>query len=64
MNLTTLSLACRSGVPVLLSLGFLAASAFAEADRSYVKTADGKKPAPIVAVDNVCAWPNLTVLGE
>ncbi len=35
-----------------------------EADRKYVQSAEGKRPEPIVAVDNVCAWPNLTVLGD
>lgn len=30
----------------------------------YVKTKEGHKPKPIVAVDNVCAWPNLTVLPD
>ncbi len=29
-----------------------------------MKTAAGNKPNPIVAVDNVCAWPNLTLLGD
>ena len=30
----------------------------------YAKTHDGKRPTPIVAVDNVTAWPNLTVLPD
>jgi hypothetical protein len=30
----------------------------------YVKTAAGKKLTPVVAVDNVTAWPNLTVLPD
>jgi len=30
----------------------------------YVRAKDGQTPKPIVAVDNVCAWPNLTVLRD
>lgn len=30
----------------------------------YIKTPDGKPPRPLVAVDNVCAWPNLTLLRD
>ncbi len=30
----------------------------------YVRTSDGRKAEPRVAVDNVCAWPNLTVLPD
>ncbi len=29
-----------------------------------VKTSQGERPQPVVAVDNVCAWPNLTVLRD
>jgi len=60
------SLSCtwRVVVSVLLLRGFLAATAFAQDQRAYVKTPDGKRPEPIVAVDNVCAWPNLTVLRD
>jgi photosystem II stability/assembly factor-like uncharacterized protein len=64
VKLSILLLACRSGVPVLLSLGLLAPSAFAEVGGPYVKTTDGKQPVPILAVDTVCAWPNLTVLSD
>ena len=28
----------------------------------YVRTSNGRFPEPVVAVDNVCAWPNLTQL--
>ena len=31
---------------------------------NYAKTADGEIPKPVVAVKNVCAWPNLTMLGD
>jgi hypothetical protein len=30
----------------------------------YVRNREGEKPRPTVAVDNVCAWPNLTLLGD
>jgi len=42
----------------------LGASAAAQTDRAYVKTRDGQTPKPTIAVDNVCAWPNLTVLRD
>jgi hypothetical protein len=35
-----------------------------ELDRRYVQSAQGDRPTPIVAVDNVCAWPNLTALRD
>jgi hypothetical protein len=51
--------------------GFLAASllptsivAAVEADRRYVRSREGDRVEPIIAVDNVCAWPNLTVLED
>ncbi|NLY00542.1 MAG: exo-alpha-sialidase [Rhodopirellula sp.] len=36
----------------------------AMAAECFVKDRDGAIPRPIVAVENVCAWPNLTVLGD
>lgn len=42
----------------------LATMANAEAQRRYVKDKSGQRSQPVVAVDNVCAWPNLTVLGD
>ena len=36
----------------------------ADEEVRYAKTRDGKRPTPIVAVDNVTAWPNLTVLPD
>lgn len=36
----------------------------AHGERAYVKTVDGQRPKQVVAVDNVCAWPNLTVLAD
>ena len=35
-----------------------------ESDRRYVQNGEGERAKPIVAVDNVCAWPNLTVLRD
>jgi hypothetical protein len=34
------------------------------AEPAYVTDRQGQRPGPIVAVDNVCAWPNLTVLRD
>ena len=42
--------------------GFSASDAAEESVRRYVKNSQGERPEPVVAVDNVCAWPNLTVL--
>ena len=42
----------------------VAAGAGRGADREYVMTETGAKAEAIVAVDNVCAWPNLTVLPD
>jgi hypothetical protein len=44
---------------------FLGGVALGEAGKAnYVVNQAGERPKPIVAVDNVCAWPNLTVLGN
>jgi len=55
-------------LPGVLVLGLLPAAIVAagEADgkRKYVRGGEGEQPKPIVAVDNVCAWPNLTVLRD
>jgi len=49
----------------LLAVPLLAASpGLAQTDRSYVKDSRGKRPQPLVAIDNVCAWPNLTRLRD
>ncbi len=53
-----------AAMTVVMLLGLLAATASAEPERRYVKTKQGERPKPIVAVDNVCAWPNLTVLPD
>lgn len=36
----------------------------AETSLTRVKDREGKVPVPIVAVDNVCAWPNLTLMPD
>ena len=48
------------------ALFLLAAAVFAagEGDREFVQNRKGERPEPIIAVDNVCAWPNLTVLRD
>ena len=51
-------------VALSLSLFPAAIAAAGEPDRSYVMNAESERPKPIVAVDNVCAWPNLTVLRD
>lgn len=49
----------------MLILGLdLLATVSARAEPTYVKTRGGLKPQPAVAIDNVCAWPNLTVLRD
>ena len=57
------SLPCITGTSALGLLSVAAAVA-AEPDRAYVRTSDGGPPRPAVAVDNVCAWPNLTPLPD
>ena len=61
---TTQSRASALTTAVLLSLGLLVTAAPAEPGRRYVETKAGQTAKPIVAADNVCAWPNLTVLGD
>ena len=38
--------------------------AAAESTGKYVTDAQGERLKPVVAVDNVCAWPNLTLLDD
>ena len=46
-------------------LGLCATSLnLAAAERAYVTARDGGRPTPIVAIEGVCAWPNLTVLPD
>jgi len=44
--------------------GVLAITTSIQAERQYVKGKQGKRPRPIVAVDNVCAFPNLKTLPD
>ncbi len=46
------------------TLGLPAVAVSAGPDRHYVKSEQGKRAEPIVAADNVCAWPNLTTLPD
>ena len=57
----------RAGIiaaAVFLSLALLLTVASAESNKRYVRAKQGQQAQPIVAVDNVCAWPNLTVLRD
>lgn len=51
-------------VSIAVVFALLAARGFAASDDPYVQTRQGNVPKPIVAVDNACAWPNLTVLRD
>jgi hypothetical protein len=42
----------------------IAGSVTAAEGKRYVQTKEGQRPKPTIAVDNVCAWPNLTVLND
>lgn len=48
----------------LASLLFLGTAAAEGTERQYVEGRDGKPIEPIIAIDNVCAWPNLTMLDD
>jgi len=60
------SVCIRPCITSTSALGLLSVAAVvaAEPDRAYVRTSDGTPPRPAVAVDNVCAWPNLTPLPD
>lgn len=64
MSLDTHAYARNLPAAVLVVTSLLAAGAQAQPGEKYVKTRAGDRPKPIVAVDNVCAWPNLTVLAD
>lgn len=49
---------------IALLIGSLSGGAPAGEGKRYVQTKQGQRPRPTVAVDNVCAWPNLTVLQD
>jgi len=56
---------CRClGVLLLLSVGFAALFSPAQAAQPRVRTKSGETAKPVIAVDNVCAWPNLTRLND
>jgi len=42
----------------------LGSSAAGAAEPAWVKTGQGERPKPVVAIDGKCAWPNLTVLRD
>jgi hypothetical protein len=48
----------------MLFLLCLAPLGQAHGQRAYVTARDGRRAELVVAVDNVCAWPNLTVLRD
>lgn len=52
------------GAAMLVSMGLLAATVSAGEEIRYVQTRGGKRPTPRAAIDNVCAWPNLTTLPD
>lgn len=52
---------CAMLAPLIAPNGLAAGE---PAQRRYVCTERGEKPQPTVAVDNVCAWPNLTMLRD
>ena len=51
-------------VVVFVVLGLSGEAVLAAPGGGYVETRAGERAAPIVAVRNVCAWPNLTVLRD
>lgn len=62
MTLNRLRLGIAASAAALLTLCLAAAAA--EPGKRYVETKGGQTAMPVVAVDNVCAWPNLTVLDD
>ena len=52
-------------IVISLMIGVAPFTASAEnAKSNYVVDKHGKQPAPVVAIDNVCAWPNLTLMRD
>ncbi|MBM4045661.1 MAG: exo-alpha-sialidase [Planctomycetes bacterium] len=49
---------------MLTLLAWLAAGQAETPEKRYVRTKQGERPKPMMAVDNACAWPNLTVLRD
>jgi hypothetical protein len=64
MNLGNRSCVCSRAAAALVLLGLSVTAAGAEPGKRRATTKEGKTPEPFVAVDNVCAWPNLTLLRD
>ena len=71
MNGPTITTSCRSdrtlGRTACVMLAWLvlhAAPVAGQTEPVCVQTSQGERPKPVVAIDNVCAWPNLTVLRD
>ena len=64
MNLRTVLRLAALTTAMFVLPGWPATGTSAEPGARYVKTNQGQRARPIVAVDNVCAWPNLTVLPD
>ena len=56
--------AISAGAAVVAGQWFEPTAAAVESSKRYVTNAEGKRLRPLVVVDNVCAWPNLTVLDD
>lgn len=54
----------RGAMALLAVVVLHAAPSIGAAEQPWVKTSQGERAGPLVAVDNVCAWPNLTVLRD
>jgi photosystem II stability/assembly factor-like uncharacterized protein len=65
-NSNTLKRIEKTWLGGVLTLGLMSAVTIDVdgAERTYVQNTAGEQPKPIVAVDNVCAWPNLTLLRD
>jgi len=64
MNVKTRTKVGASVAALIGSLLVPAGGAPAGEGKRYVQTREGQRPEPVVAADNVCAWPNLTVLED
>ena len=51
-----------AAIVMLVSLDPLLTTVLAETNKHYVRTKQRETPKPSIAMDNVCAWPNLTVM--
>jgi len=64
MSVTTRAKTMALMALLIGTLPLAADGAEAGAAKRYAQTQDGRRPVPTVAADNVCAWPNLTVLDD